>query len=72
MRARFTEHAADDVRFGQDAFDAQVGKRVPLNMVGSDGITIGECEIVAATVAGDGRSVEFEIEFDMGSFGPDR
>jgi hypothetical protein len=74
MRTTFSQPAPDGSEFAADAFDAQIGKEIPVNM-GQSTRVLGR--VLSAAVAPDGRSVEIDIDipgvpeptYPAGSFG---
>lgn len=70
---KFDQPAPDDGQFAMDAFASQIGKEIRVNL--PDGSRQGR--ILAAKVAGDGRSVEFDLEvpgdlqFETTGYAPD-
>jgi len=55
MYVVFTQHAEPGTVFAADAFDGQIGKRVPLRI--DDVLHSDALEILAVEVSADGRSM---------------
>ncbi|MFC9429261.1 hypothetical protein [Streptomyces sp. NPDC056987] len=61
MKMSYEQPAPDGATFAADAFEGQIGKEVPVNIPGEEA---KKGRIVAAQVAGDGRSVELTVDVD--------
>jgi hypothetical protein len=60
MKIRLTWPPEPHTRYAQDGFDANIGKRIKLNVEGID--TAFPAVLVAANVGEDGKGAEFEFE----------
>lgn len=65
-RMQYTQPAPPGGVFAADAFEAQIGRTVPLTLGGSS--LERDCEIVDAVVSEDGSSVMLTVEVDEDAF----